>query len=123
MVGLNNSPMEFDDPFAEVQPQESDQDDDVFMDAFDTDNESVITDKDDYETLLVDEPHENLQCPICVEFFRDPVTIPCGHSYCRSCVALLSDSNRKCPLDGKPFTDYFPSVALKNIINNLQIIL
>lgn len=36
------------------------------------------------------EPEEllarELSCPICFQFFADPVTLPCGHNYCRGCI-------------------------------------
>lgn len=40
---------------------------------------------------LRDDPVEQLQdevsCSICLEYLRDPVTIDCGHNFCRACIS------------------------------------
>lgn len=29
---------------------------------------------------------ENLKCPVCLEIFENPVSIPCGHKFCENCL-------------------------------------
>ncbi|XP_078510067.1 E3 ubiquitin-protein ligase TRIM17-like [Lissotriton helveticus] len=41
-----------------------------------------------------------VSCPVCFEYFTDPVTIECGHSYCRGCITLSwgrAGGTRTCP--------------------------
>ena len=44
--------------------------------------------------LTVDNSH--FSCSICLELFRDPVTIPCGHSFCMSCLTDYWDRQTVC---------------------------
>jgi Lon protease-like protein len=39
-----------------------------------------------------------LECHICLSTMSDPVTCPCGHSWCRSCILDSMNQSDSCPL-------------------------
>uniref|UniRef100_A0A3P8RVG2 Uncharacterized protein n=1 Tax=Amphiprion percula TaxID=161767 RepID=A0A3P8RVG2_AMPPE len=63
---------------------------------------------------------EDLTCSVCLSIFTDPVTLPCGHSFCRQCVtevhscphcrAALSTEARRLPTN----------VILKNLAEKVR---
>uniref|UniRef100_A0A3Q1HTF6 Tripartite motif-containing protein 16-like n=1 Tax=Anabas testudineus TaxID=64144 RepID=A0A3Q1HTF6_ANATE len=53
--------------------------------------------------------HEKLCCSICLDLLKDPVTIPCGHSYCMNCIESCWDEEapkqtHSCPQCRQTFT-------------------
>src|SRR4029434_11207766 len=42
---------------------------------------------------------EDLCCPVCCDFFKDPVILTCAHSVCKACLQQFWDTkgSRECP--------------------------
>lgn len=62
--------------------------------------------------LSRDRPWADALCPICAKYFTDPVSLECGHNFCRSCITRCWDKlpvNVVCPrwcvyfLEGRKF--------------------
>ncbi|CAL8406928.1 unnamed protein product [Arctogadus glacialis] len=48
---------------------------------------------------------ENFSCTICLDVFSSPVSTPCGHNFCRTCITKFWDEQvqSKCPVCNKTF--------------------
>ncbi|EIM80472.1 uncharacterized protein STEHIDRAFT_45110, partial [Stereum hirsutum FP-91666 SS1] len=49
-------------------------------------------------------------CPICLDTYKSPVSLPCGHVFCQQCIVLTVQSpnaacstHRSCPTCRRPF--------------------
>lgn len=45
-------------------------------------------------------PSKELSCPVCQDYFKDPVLLPCSHSFCNACVLRwwATERTRECPV-------------------------
>ncbi|XP_044312056.1 LOW QUALITY PROTEIN: E3 ubiquitin-protein ligase TRIM50 [Varanus komodoensis] len=75
--------------------------------------------------MSVDQLEDQLLCPICLELFKEPLMLQCGHSLCKSCMVLAAagDVARPflCPVCRTPVdcSSSPPNVDLDRIIQLL----
>uniref|UniRef100_A0A8C5PS41 Uncharacterized protein n=1 Tax=Leptobrachium leishanense TaxID=445787 RepID=A0A8C5PS41_9ANUR len=68
-----------------------------------------------------------LTCSICLNIYTDPVTLPCGHSFCRTCIGNVMDTQRakrsSCPECREKFSKkpaLKRNLRLRNIAESFQ---
>lgn len=49
-------------------------------------------------THIQPERNDDFDCTLCLKLLYEPVTTPCGHSFCRSCLFQSMDRGNRCPL-------------------------
>ncbi|KAJ6667838.1 hypothetical protein lerEdw1_016159 [Lerista edwardsae] len=48
----------------------------------------------------------DLECSLCIRLFFEPVTTPCGHTFCKECVERCLDHRPNCPLCKQSLREY-----------------
>uniref|UniRef100_A0A3Q3F129 RING-type domain-containing protein n=1 Tax=Labrus bergylta TaxID=56723 RepID=A0A3Q3F129_9LABR len=79
--------------------------------------------KSKYSTCNLDQSLSTLSflCSICLDVFNDPVTIPCGHNFCKNCITEhwnTSDQYR-CPMCKEAFTNR-PKLRVNTFISEMD---
>ncbi|XP_059199020.1 zinc-binding protein A33-like [Centropristis striata] len=59
-----------------------------------------FTDEEEVSLEMASAPSKDLSCPVCCDIFKDPVLLPCGHSFCSTCVQTwwATKRRRECPV-------------------------
>ncbi|XP_018431021.1 PREDICTED: E3 ubiquitin-protein ligase TRIM39-like [Nanorana parkeri] len=69
---------------------------------------------------------KELECSVCLDFYTDPVTLKCGHNYCRNCIDGVLDTQKEygvfsCPECREEFRErpaLHRNITLRNIVEN-----
>ncbi|XP_013883338.1 tripartite motif-containing protein 16 [Austrofundulus limnaeus] len=80
------------------------------------------------EQEAVELNQDSIACSICLDLLKEPTTIPCGHSYCWSCINTYWDeedreTSHSCPQCGQSFRgrpDLKKNVTLAALVEELR---
>ncbi|XP_059366177.1 E3 ubiquitin-protein ligase TRIM39-like [Carassius carassius] len=69
---------------------------------------------------------KELQCSICLDVFTDPVTAPCGHNYCKTCLNKYWDNSQSfnCPYCKETFNqrpDLKINITLRELVEHYKL--
>uniref|UniRef100_A0A8D0BNU2 RING-type E3 ubiquitin transferase n=1 Tax=Salvator merianae TaxID=96440 RepID=A0A8D0BNU2_SALMN len=62
-------------------------------------------------------------CFLCLEYFKDPVTVNCGHNFCQVCITrCLEKAKPSCPQCRKPIAqrNFRPNCQLANLVELIK---
>ena len=59
------------------------------------------------------------ECMICMDLLIEPVTIQCGHTFCKLCLAGCITSLHKCPICRKPIYQLIDNISKNFLLESL----
>uniref|UniRef100_A0A8C8S6A4 LON peptidase N-terminal domain and ring finger 2 n=1 Tax=Pelusios castaneus TaxID=367368 RepID=A0A8C8S6A4_9SAUR len=70
--------------------------------------------------ILVDA--SDFECSLCMRLFYEPVTTPCGHTFCLKCLERCLDHNPHCPLCKEELSEFLASRTYKKTLLTEELI-
>ncbi|KAM9170401.1 LON peptidase N-terminal domain and RING finger protein 2 [Pangshura tecta] len=70
--------------------------------------------------ILVDA--SDFECSLCMRLFYEPVTTPCGHTFCLKCLERCLDHNPYCPLCKEKLSEFLASRTYKKTVLTEELI-
>lgn len=63
----------------------------------------------------------DFECSLCMRLFYQPVTTPCGHTFCTNCLERCLDHNPQCPLCKESLKEYlaFRKYTVTQVLDNI----
>ncbi|XP_038234640.1 LON peptidase N-terminal domain and RING finger protein 2 isoform X2 [Dermochelys coriacea] len=71
-------------------------------------------------TVVVDA--SDFECSLCMRLFYEPVTTPCGHTFCLKCLERCLDHNPYCPLCKEKLSEFLASRTYKKTVLTEELI-
>ncbi|XP_040204009.1 E3 ubiquitin/ISG15 ligase TRIM25-like [Rana temporaria] len=78
--------------------------------------------------MAFSDARKELDCSICLNIYTNPVTLRCGHNFCRDCIEGVLDTQRdsgvyccpECREESQERPELIRNITLRNIIERLQ---
>ncbi|KFQ80256.1 LON peptidase N-terminal domain and RING finger protein 2, partial [Phoenicopterus ruber ruber] len=82
--------------------------------------ENTAVTSSEIPTTLVDA--SDFECSLCMRLFYEPVTTPCGHTFCLKCLERCLDHNPYCPLCKEKLSEFLASRTYKKTVLTEELI-
>uniref|UniRef100_A0A669QQN2 LON peptidase N-terminal domain and ring finger 2 n=1 Tax=Phasianus colchicus TaxID=9054 RepID=A0A669QQN2_PHACC len=82
--------------------------------------ENAVITSSEIPTTLVDA--SDFECSLCMRLFYEPVTTPCGHTFCLKCLERCLDHNPHCPLCKEKLSEFLASRTYKKTVLTEELI-
>ncbi|KAM5164702.1 E3 ubiquitin/ISG15 ligase TRIM25-like [Mantella aurantiaca] len=78
--------------------------------------------------MAFSDARKELDCSICLNIYTDPVTLKCGHNFCRDCIDRVLDTQEasgvcscpECRVEFRERPELNRNITLRNIVESLQ---
>ncbi|GMI67091.1 hypothetical protein HRI_000378400 [Hibiscus trionum] len=75
------------------------------------------------QCTCVDKLREELSCAICLDICFEPITTPCGHSFCKKCLRSAADKcGNRCPKCRQPISNGISCSVNTVLWNTIQLL-